>query len=84
MKNNHDVEVYNNGYGYRISLEIYTGTRLALPIKDAIKLKESLEYGIAKASPNQSLDADKAIPCGICGIDSIDGRCPECHTCEED
>jgi len=51
MKNNHDVEVYNNGYGYRIAFKIYTGTRLALSVEEAIKLKESLEYGIAKASP---------------------------------
>ena len=60
MKNNHDVEVYNNGYGCRIALEIYTGTRLALPVADAIKLKESLEYGIAMASHNQLLHSERA------------------------
>lgn len=45
------------------------------------------EYGISWPidinTPNQSPDADKAIPCGICGADSIDGRCAECHKTEE-
>lgn len=62
MKNNHDVEIYNNGYGWRIALEIYTGTRLAITIEDAIKLKESLEYGIAKAPHNQAFHRDPKRP----------------------
>ena len=33
---------------------------------------------------NQPPDADKAVPCGVCGADSLDGRCAECHTDEED
>ena len=58
MKNNHDVEVYDNGYGYRIALELFNEMRMSMTVEKAIALKESLEYGIAKASPNQPLDSD--------------------------
>ena len=56
MRNNHNVEVYDNGHGYRIALEIYTGTRMSMTVEAAQKLKESLEYGLAKTSPNIALE----------------------------
>ena len=47
MKNNHNVEVYNNGHGNRIAFD-FQGTRRVLTIEQAEALKESLEYGLAK------------------------------------
>lgn len=47
MKNNHNIEIYDNGHGYRIAF-VFQGARRILTIDQAKALKESLEYGLAK------------------------------------
>lgn len=48
MKNNHNVEVYDNGHGDRIAF-VFQGARRILSIEQALALKELLEYGLARA-----------------------------------
>lgn len=58
MKNKHNVEIYDNGYGSRIALELFNGMRWSMTVEKAIELKESLEYGITSASPNNAMHSD--------------------------
>ena len=52
-KNNHAVEAYNFNGESRIAFEIYTDCRMSIPISEAKKLIESLEYGLKKASEQE-------------------------------
>lgn len=61
---NNNVEVYNNGYGNRIALEIFSGMRVSLTLGKAKALLGSLEYGIAKAESNQPQKIDQS--CKTC------------------